>query len=112
MRWETPFFMHLAVPRERVAARLPEGLELDRDVAEATVSLVALAAIGPAPRLIERSPLAKLIRYYQLNLRTYVRGAKGPGIFIFDARVDRFWPTAARVAGWPYRRDGELAFTA
>jgi uncharacterized protein len=104
--------MHFAVPAERVAARLPSGLELDPEVADATVSLVALGAVGPAPRLVERSPLAKLIRYDQLNLRTYVKGPKGRGIFIFDTRVDTLWPTVARVAGWPYHRDAELAYTA
>ena len=112
MRWETPFFIHLAVPPEKISARLPRGLELDPDAGEATVSVVALGVVGPAPRFVERSPLSALVRYRQLNVRTYVRGPRGRGLYFLDARVDRFWPAVARLAGWPYRRDAELAFTA
>jgi uncharacterized protein YqjF (DUF2071 family) len=112
MRWETPFFVHLAVPPEQVAARLPAGLELDPDAGDATVSLVALGAVGPAPRFVERSPLARLVRYDQLNVRTYVKGPRGRGLYFFESRVDRLWPTVARIGGWPYRVDRELAFTA
>jgi uncharacterized protein YqjF (DUF2071 family) len=112
MRWETPFFVHFSVPPERVAARLPAGLALDPEAGEATISLVAQGTVGPAPRLIERSPLARLARYDQLNIRTYVNGPRGRGIYLFDTRVDRLWPMVARLAGMPYRRDDELAFTA
>jgi uncharacterized protein YqjF (DUF2071 family) len=112
MRWEKPFFLHLQVPRETLAARLPQGLTLDAEGDEAVISLVALEVIGPAPRLVERSPLAPLVRYRQLNVRTYVRGARGRGLYFLDARVDRRWPMVARALGWPYRRDPELAYTA
>lgn len=112
MRWDDPFFVHFAVPRARLAAKLPAGLELEVDGDEATVSLVALRATGPAPRLVERSPLARLVSYAQLNLRTYVTGPRGRGVFFLDSRVDRRWPTLARLAGWPYRRDAKLAYTA
>jgi uncharacterized protein YqjF (DUF2071 family) len=112
MRWEKPLFVHLAVPRATVEARLPASLTLDPEAGETTVSLVALGCVGPAPRLIERTPLSFLARYRQLNVRTYVQGPHGRGLWFFDARVDRIAATAPRLLGQPYRRDGKLAYEA
>jgi uncharacterized protein YqjF (DUF2071 family) len=112
MRWEKPFFVHLAIPRATVEPLLPPALTLDPDVGESTVSVVALGCVGPAPRLVERTPLRALVRYRQLNVRTYVKGPHGRGLWFFDARVDKLWATAARFFGQPYRRDRELAYEA
>jgi uncharacterized protein len=112
MNWKRPLFVHLEVPRAAVAARVPAGLTLEGEGDLATVSLVALHAEGPAPALVTRSPLHRLVRYVQLNLRTYVTGTQGPGLLFFDARVDHLLPVASRVLGWPYRRDEELAYVA
>src|SRR5688572_28841541 len=112
MRWEKPLFVHLVIPRAAIEARLPASLTLDTDTGETTVSVVALGCVGPAPRFVERTPLRFLARYRQLNVRTYVKGPHGRGLWFFDARVDKLWATAARLFGQPYRRDAQLAYEA
>jgi len=112
MRWEKPFFVHLAVPRASVEARLPATLTLDANGDEATISVVALGCVGPAPKIVERTRLSFLARYRQLNVRTYVHGPHGRGLWFFDARVDRLLATAPRLLGQPYRRDTTLAYDA
>jgi uncharacterized protein len=101
--WDKPTFAHWIVPE--LALAVPDGLELDRWEGQPVFSLAAVGVVGPAPRMIVRSPLAPALSYAQVNLRTYVRGPAGPGLFILDTRVDRLMPLAARVLGAPYRFD-------
>lgn len=111
MAWRDPVFAHFRSDAERLARRLPSGLELDRFDGEAWVSLVALEAEGPAPRVAPT--LGKLLRYRQVNFRTYVRGEEGPGIVLLDTWVDRRLPAlGARLLGMPYhvRRPLEVRF--
>jgi uncharacterized protein len=111
MAWRDPVFAHFRSDAERLAALLPSGLELDRFDGEAWVSVVALEAVGPAPRVAPT--LGKLLRYRQVNLRTYVRGEEGPGIYLLDTWVDRRLPAlGARLLGMPYhvRRPLEVRF--
>ncbi len=114
MTWLTPLFVHLDIPRDAVLRRIPDGLSLDDGAGgdRASISLVALGVEGPAPKLVTASPLRRLVRYTQLNLRTYVIGPHGPGLFFLETRVNAFWPLLARLGGLPYRRDGALAFDA
>src|SRR5207253_5243579 len=45
---------------------------------------------------------------HQVNVRTYVRGPAGPGIWLLNSWVDSLFPLGARVAGLPYRLDATL----
>jgi hypothetical protein len=103
MRWLHPVFLHWPMSPIHLARRLPDGVELDLYDGHAWMSLVALAVDGPVPGPL--LPLARLQRYRQINLRTYVTGARGPGLFVFETRVDRLIAMAARALGAPYRLD-------
>jgi uncharacterized protein YqjF (DUF2071 family) len=55
--------------------------------------------------------VAHLFRYRQLNLRTYVEGAEGPGMTLLETRIDRVtYALGARLAGMPYHLDRELTY--
>src|SRR5512143_3361107 len=112
MRWNRPFFLHFRVPASTLSARIPDGLTLETEGQDAIVSLVALEAVGPALRPLLASRLAPALRYVQTNVRTYVSGPRGPGLFILDTRVSRWWPTVARFVNMPYHHDGALAYDA
>jgi uncharacterized protein YqjF (DUF2071 family) len=108
MRWSNILFVHWRADLAALRERLPPGLELDLFHGSAFVSLVGLEATGPLPQPVLGTPLAPFARYQQLNLRTYVIGDAGPGVWLLDTRVDRTFPLAARLLGMPYHHDGEL----
>jgi uncharacterized protein YqjF (DUF2071 family) len=112
MTWNSPFFLHVRVPAGTVTQHLPPGLSLETDGGDAFVSLVALGAIGPAPGPISQTRLGRLFEYRQLNVRTYVNGPHGPGLFFLDVRVDRLFALGGRAFGLPYHLDRKLAFSA
>jgi uncharacterized protein len=100
MRWRRVVFGHWPVRDPfPLLERLPRELDLDRHRGCPWISVVALAMHGPAP----------LGRYQQINVRTYVRGPRGPGIFVLEARVDRLRALAPRLLGQPYRHDPRAA---
>src|SRR5689334_14920941 len=98
MRWRRTLFVHWLVPAELLASRLPHGTTLDLWHGHGVVSLVALEVDA-------------LLRYRQLNLRTYVDGRAGPGMTILAARVDRIsYALGQRLAGMPCSHDRQLRF--
>ena len=111
MRWRQTFYVHWMVPADTLVPRLPRHVTLDLWRGHAIVSLVAIDVEGPAPRALLQTAVAHLFRYRQLNLRTYVEGAEGPGMTLLETRIDR--PTfalAARLAGMPYHLDRKLTY--
>ena len=83
--WRDVLFIHWRVPPESLLPHLPPGLALDLWKGEAWVSAVAFRlkvrlrgfpAIWPVSTLLE------------LNLRTYVRCGRGPGIFFLGMHAD------------------------
>jgi uncharacterized protein YqjF (DUF2071 family) len=103
MRWYDPFCVHWRVPSADVRRRIQPGLQLDLHEGQAYVSLVALHAVGPLPGPALSIGLGALLTYTQLNLRTYVVGDEGPGILVFDTRVDHLLPAlGARLCFMPY----------
>ena len=111
MRWFQTLYVHWLVPADTLAGRIPRSTTLDTWRGHAVVSLVAVDVEGPAPRAILQTPMAHLFRYCQLNVRTYVEGADGPGMALLETRVDRPTPAlAARLAGMPYHLDRHLRY--
>lgn len=111
MRWKHALYVHWIVPPDTLVGRLPRGVRLDPWHGDAVVSLVAIDVEGPAPRRLLDTALAPLFRYRQLNLRTYVIGAQGPGMTLLETRVDRFtYALGARLAGIPYHLDRRLSY--
>jgi uncharacterized protein len=111
MRWRQSFYVHWLVPADTLTQRLPRGVTLDRWHGHAVASLVAIDVEGPAPRALLQTAVAHLFRYRQLNLRTYVEGPEGPGLTLFETRIDRVtYALGARLAGMPYHLDRQLTY--
>jgi uncharacterized protein YqjF (DUF2071 family) len=111
MRWRQTLYVHWLVPADTLSARLPRAVTLDRWHGHAVASLVAFDVEGPAPRALLETAVAPLLRYRQLNLRTYVDGPEGPGMTLLETRLDRFtYALGARLAGMPYHLDRQLAY--
>lgn len=105
--WADAAFLHYEVDAGRLQEAVP--FELDRFEGSAYVSLVAftmrrmrLCRGGRATAWLT----APISEHRFLNLRTYVRGAAGPGIFFIREWVDH--PLAVKLGRWtyglPYRR--------
>ncbi len=102
--WRHVSFLHWPLPAEVVAAHLPTGLEPDLWEDQAWVSIT--------PFLVERfrlpplPPLARLSRFPETNLRTYVRGPGGvDGLWFFSLEADSATTVVGAWAGTgvPYR---------
>jgi uncharacterized protein YqjF (DUF2071 family) len=104
MRWSHILFTHWTAGAAEIEPRIPGGVELDLWRGKAVISLVGLRVAGPGP-----GPLKHLLRYRQVNVRTYVTGRAGPGIFLLDSWVDnRVAAAGGRLSAQPYRYDPEL----
>jgi hypothetical protein len=55
------------------------------------------------------TPLAPLLRYDQVNFRTYVHGPAGPGLWLLETRVSHPLALGARLLGMPYHLDTSLS---
>jgi len=87
-RWEDLLFVHWELAPERVAERLPPGLEPDTFGGRAHVGLVAFSMRRVRPRGLPSLPW--LSDFLELNLRLYVRGPGGrPGVFFLSLDCDR-----------------------
>lgn len=116
-RWEEVTMLHWRVAADALQARLPQGVAVDTADGSAWVSLVpfriADATVAPLPP----PPLST---FPETNVRTYVTGAHGPGIWFFSLDVPRLLvPPLARLSiGEPYnwsrmrlsRRDAEVQY--
>jgi len=115
MRWADIFFAHWSVDPETVTEALPDSLAVDTDDGAAYLGVVGfrMTNIGPVGVPLGRS-------FPELNLRTYVDGPDGPGIYFFNLDADDWLgvPVARRLFELPYyraemaleRRDGGFRF--
>jgi hypothetical protein len=103
-RWEDLLFLHWEIAPERVAERLPKGLEPDTFGGKAHVGLVAFSMRAVRPRGLPALPW--LSDFLELNVRLYVRGPGGrPGVFFLSLDCDRLPAVAIARARYhlPYR---------
>lgn len=98
IRWRDVLFAHWAVDPAAVRQRLPEGLSLDTYDGEAYLGIVGFR-MDIRPR---GSPIGRA--FPELNLRTYVTGAAGPGVYFFslDAADPASVAVARRLLRLPY----------
>jgi uncharacterized protein YqjF (DUF2071 family) len=103
-RWDDVVFAHWPVAPEAVAALLPGGLRPDVFDGTAWVSLVPfwmrdlrLRALPPIPTTRE---------FAEVNVRTYVQGPDGPGVWFCSLDATHALPvvTARAAYGLPYFR--------
>ncbi len=100
--WVDLTYLHWPVPAEEVAQRLPAGLQPELFDGSAWVGLVPFQMrgiglpVGPGVPYLGTFP--------ETNVRTYVTGARGPGVWFDSLEASRLLPAAmARIAfGLPY----------
>lgn len=83
MRWADVLFAHWSVEPAVVDAKLPDGLSADTYDEEAYLGVVGFQMESIRPR---GSPVG--LSFPELNLRTYVDGPNGPGIYFFNLDAD------------------------
>ncbi|CAN5293490.1 DUF2071 domain-containing protein [soil metagenome] len=101
-RWEDVTLLHWRVAPSAVQARLPEGLIADTIDGSGWVSLVPFRMVDltvpPVP------PLPLIDDFPETNIRTYVDGPAGPGIWFASLDIPRLAgvPVARLGFGQPY----------
>jgi uncharacterized protein YqjF (DUF2071 family) len=80
--WCRISFLHWPCEPRLLQARLPTGLAIDTFEDKSWVSLTPFLLTGLRPPFLPTIPW--LSRFPEMNLRTYVRGPAGPGIWFFS----------------------------
>lgn len=91
--WQRISFLHWPCDPAVLQARLPAGLTVDTHDGAAWVGLTPFHLQGLRAAFLP--PLPGLADFPETNLRTYVRGAAGPGIWFFSLEA----ASAAAVVG-------------
>ena len=100
--WRTLTYVHWPVPITQVASRLPSGLAVDTFDGHAWVGLVPFEMVGIRFGRLPRVPW--LGTFPETNVRTYVNGPDGPGVWFDSLDISRLAPVAAARIGYglPY----------
>ncbi len=101
MTWQDGCFLHWAVDPDLVAGTLPERLSVATHNDEAYLGVVPFVMSDIRPR---GSPIG--LSFPELNLRTYVDGPNGPGVYFYNLdAADRLGVAVARrLFALPYYR--------
>lgn len=103
MSWIDLLFAHWRVPAELIAAKLPDGLEVDTYDGDAWVAVVPFWMDNVTGRFLPNVP--GLSRFPELNVRTYVTaGGEKPGVWFFSLDADQ------RLAVWGARTFFDLPY--
>jgi len=100
------------VDASRVRPLVPQSLELDHGVdADCRHCPVSVVSFHVASLRVNRRKVP--VAYHEINYRTYVKSADGPGVYFFAIRLgSRVTALAAKVIGAPIRFDPiKLNFT-
>jgi uncharacterized protein len=100
-RWHEISFFHWSCDPALIEMRLPQALRPDTYVGKAWISLTPFLLTGFRPAC---TPRALGMVFPEMNLRTYVIGPRGPGIWFFSLDAAKLTAVAgARVIfGLPY----------
>src|SRR5436190_18564538 len=85
--WNNISFLHWQYHPDTLRSRLPAGLEIDLFGGQAWVSLTPFTLENF--RLCFLPPLPWLSKFPETNMRTYVQGPAGPGIWFFSLDAAR-----------------------
>ena len=133
--WRDVSFAHWAIDPERVQTLLPDGVEVETFDGQAWISLVGFEM--RCLRLRGMPIIPTTANFAEFNVRTYVTGTHGPGVWFFSLDTAHWLPTlTARAAfalpycvgtltaehaerrhawtvarRWPDRRSGSLVVT-
>jgi uncharacterized protein YqjF (DUF2071 family) len=92
--WIDLLFAHWPIDRAAVAALVPREFEIDVFDGSAWIGVVPFEMRNVAPRGVP--PLPWISAFPELNVRTYVRVGKKPGVYFFS--LDAANPLAVRAA--------------
>jgi uncharacterized protein len=103
-KWLRLSFLHWPCDPALLQARLPDGLAIDTFQQTAWIGLTPFHLMGLRPPFLPALP--SLSAFPEMNLRTYVRGPAGPGIWFFslDAASGAAVRGARLTYGLPYYR--------
>lgn len=90
MTWRNLLFLHWRVPENDVRALVPEELEIDTYGGSAWVALVPFEMTDTSFRGVPGLP--GLSRFYECNVRTYVRHRDRAGVWFFSLDAERLLP--------------------
>ena len=117
--WENVLFLHWPVSKEELRKHIPDELELDLYNDTAWISFVLFTVGESRPRLMP--PIPPACNFPELNVRTYVKHGKKPGIYFFSLDAGRDFVVSLTTLGdfLPYRKakvdyieeDGRFAFS-
>ncbi|WP_280585927.1 DUF2071 domain-containing protein [Halorubrum sp. Boch-26] len=101
MTWRDGLFLHWPVDPAVVDETLPEGLSVATHDGEAYLGVVAFVMEDIRPR---GAPVG--LTFPELNLRTYVEGPEGPGVYFYNLDADDRLGVAVarRLFALPYYR--------
>lgn len=101
-RWEDVAFAHWPVPAEAVTALLPSSLQPDCHAGSAWVSMVTFQM--RSLRVTHLPPIPTTSDFAEVNVRTYVTGPDGPGVWFCSLDAPSFLPVlvARTLYGLPY----------
>ncbi len=86
-RWDELLFLHWEVNPELIQATLPAGLTVDTCEGKAYLGVVPFFMRGVRPRWLPAVP--GLSNFLECNLRTYVIGPEGPGVWFYSLDCDQ-----------------------
>lgn len=100
--WRTVTFVHWRYEPEVVQAILPDGLTVDTFDGSAWVGLVPFRMVDVRPPWIPT--LHPITTFPETNIRTYVRGPRGQGVWFSSLEITRLFGVAVArlVFGVPY----------
>ncbi|MGH7162048.1 MAG: YqjF family protein, partial [Planctomycetota bacterium] len=103
-RWHDLLFAHWPLPAAELRAAVPPALSLETCEGSAWISVVALRMSGI--RFRRMPPVPGLSAFRELNVRTYVTGPAGPGVWFLslDAGSRAAVAVARRWFRLPYYR--------
>src|SRR5215831_17923223 len=100
-RWHEISFFHWSCNPSLLRPKVPEQLQLDTYDGKGWISLTPFLLKGLRPPML---PQALGVEFPETNLRTYVIGPEGPGIWFFSLDAGKLLPVAGARAsfGLPY----------
>jgi len=101
MTWHDLLFMHWPIEVSLIRRLIPAGLEIDLYDGRAWIAVVPFRMTGVKARLL---PDFSASNFPEVNVRTYVRGGRTPGVWFFSLDA------AERLAVWAARRFFHLPY--
>jgi len=100
-KWEDLLFLNFPVPPETMLDHIPSGLELDTYEGKAWITVIPFKITDMRMRMLPPFPYIR--KFFELNVRTYVKKDAIPGIYFFSLDASKLLPVlGARMTTLPY----------